>query len=75
MDVIIFVFTALATLPLRQGEYLQGEGVDTMFTFAYSPFQCVLIHPLRFARPPVSGGQSAGAVCFSLCPPWGTLLP
>ena len=22
----------------------------------------VLIHPLRFARPPVSGGQSAGAV-------------
>ena len=22
------------TLPLRQGEYPQGEGVDTMFTFA-----------------------------------------
>ena len=24
----IFVFTALATLPLRQGEYPKGEGVD-----------------------------------------------
>ena len=34
MDVIIFVFTAPATLPLRLGEYPPGEGVDTMFTFA-----------------------------------------
>ena len=31
----------------------------------------VLIHPLRFARPPVSGGQYAGAVLSVVtdCPP------
>ena len=63
----IFVFTAPATLPLRQGEYPQGEGVDTWFAFAvflsahsYPP------PPLRSSR--LSQGDSLLARCAFLLP-------
>ena len=31
------------------------------YGYSFSPFRFVLIHPLRFARPPVPGGQLANA--------------
>ena len=47
-------------LPLRQGEYPQGEGVCI---FAHlSPL--FFTYPLRFARPPDSEGQSWVGACF-----------
>ena len=52
-------FIAPATLPLRQGGVPhRGEGVDNKL------YLSALIHPLRryAPRPPVSGGQYAGAV-------------
>ena len=61
------VSTAPATLPLRQGGVPAGGGGGYKFLHFVIYF-FVLIHPLRFARPPVSGGQSAGAVRITFHP-------
>ncbi len=62
----VFVFFCYRTLhaasllPRRVGRRFYVYKVS--FPFSVFSFPFVLIHPLRFARPPVSGGQSAGAV-------------